>query len=350
MRFLWRWLKRGVLALLLLVLLLLAPVAWTELACRGTPLPQDHQALLPPEDRRAEERTYTTYPEWHIVHAYDDYAKVIATGDPHDFGFIRAIGGFWSSLCPLAQMADEHGGFTTGSKMTIYTIGVSFTAEMLLKAAYEETLGRAAAWMRGDARAPLDDLSARQAADYAVFLQQTPWYKWDFPRDAAALAAADTGTFRDRERDIALGLEFGAKAAYAGVIAGAVASTGQDELTIRSVVTGLTDAQLTAIPDVRVVGAMPQGTVIETPRYRVFTRILEKIAAAGGQMVEIAGNDDILLTAISSDPTAKDALFSFPRQGYGDYRHLIGVRVADLSATLHGMSGGTMRLEHVHDY
>ncbi len=30
----------------------------------------------------------------------------------------------------------------------IHTIGVSFTAEMIAKAAYEETIGRATAWLR----------------------------------------------------------------------------------------------------------------------------------------------------------------------------------------------------------
>jgi hypothetical protein len=75
---------------------------------------------------RPEERTFTTYPEWHIVHAYEDYARVIASADPHDFGYLQAITGFWSSLCPLTGLADQHGGFTTQSKMTLYTIGISF--------------------------------------------------------------------------------------------------------------------------------------------------------------------------------------------------------------------------------
>ena len=106
--------------------------------------------------------------------------------------------------------------------MTIYTIGVSFTAELLVKALYEETVGRVEALLRGAERAELDDVSARQAADYAKFLQQTPWYKWDFRSDAAELRVASTGSMRDREREFALGLEYGAKAAYAGVIASAV--------------------------------------------------------------------------------------------------------------------------------
>ncbi|MDM7932514.1 hypothetical protein [Tabrizicola sp.] len=88
----------------------------------------------------------------------------------------------------------------------VYTIGVSFTAGFLAKAGYEETLGRLFVLLRGPVRAPLDDISARQAADYAVFLQQVPWHKWDFPRDAADLDKSASTTLRDRERRVALGL------------------------------------------------------------------------------------------------------------------------------------------------
>ena len=115
----------------------------------------------------------------------------------------------------------------------IYTIGVSFTAEMLMKAAYEETLGRVAVWLRGPERAELDEVSARQASDYARFLQQVPWYRWDFDRDRAELSAG--AGFRNAERRLALGLEYRAKAAYARVIAAAVAGMVPDALRMRVV-------------------------------------------------------------------------------------------------------------------
>lgn len=348
MRFLWRWLKRAALALLVVVILLALPVIRNETMCRGTPLPQDHTAIV--DQTRDESRTFTTYPEWHIVHAYADYARVIAADDPHDFGFLKAIGGFWSSLCPLTEMADRHGGFTTESKLTIYTIGVSFTAELALKAAYEETLGRIAAGIRGPDHSPLDRLSAQQAADYAQFLQQTPWYRWDFTRDAQALDSTATDAFRDRERRFALGIEYRAKAAYAEVIADAVAATGNDALTLRAIVTGLTESQLAAIPAVTVIQRRPEGFEIETPRYRELTLILQRIAEAGGQMVEIAGNDDILLTAITDGPADPGAIYSFPLQGSDQKRHLIVVKVPDLSNRLRDLASAGARLEHIHDY
>ena len=157
MKFLWRWVKRLIFSVLALVVLLLMPVGYTEVACRGEGVNFAYTPLITdPDWHRDESRTLTTYPEWHIVHAYDDYAQVISTGDPHEFGFLRAIAGFWTSLCPLARRSAAMGGFTSESKITIYTIGVSFTAELLAKAAYEESLGRIATWIRGPDRTELD--------------------------------------------------------------------------------------------------------------------------------------------------------------------------------------------------
>lgn len=346
MKFIWRWVKRTVLLVLLLIIGLLSPVAYVETMCRSPVQASDYVSILPEADRRPEGRTLLTYPEWHIVHAYADYAAVIRTGDPADFGFLPSIGGFWSSLCALSRTAGDHGGIDFPTKQMVYTIGVSFSAELLLKAAYEETIGRIATLIRGETRSGLDDLSAVQAADYAIYLQQVPWYRWDFARDATALQAASHPQFRDTERAIALGLEYRAKAAYARVIAAAVAGMEPDALTMRSIVTGITPGNLAQIDGVTVIADRPQGTEIETPRYRAFTDLAKVLAAQRVEFVEIAGNDDILYTQISDTATVPGAIHSFARQGNPGFRHLVMVKVKDLSQALRDRQG----IEHIHDY
>ena len=64
----------------------------------------------------------------------------------------------------------------------------------------------------------------------------------------------------------------------------------------------------------------------------------------------MAGNDEIMFTAIGSSPTHPNALFSFPRQGYGDYRHLFMVNMVDLLSILDERRDGPLVVEHVHDY
>lgn len=347
---LWRYLKRLILLGLLLVVGLVSPVAYVETFCRGSGEAIPYSALIDPAHHRPETRTLMTYPEWHIVHAYEDYAQIISSGDPHDYGFLRAIDGFWSSLCALSRNAAAHGEIDGGTKQMVYVIGVSFTAELLLKAAYEETVGRLFASVRGAERAPLDSVSAAQARAYAGFLQQVPWYKWRFREDAEELHARATGALRDRERLIALGLEYRAKAVYAEVIAGAVAQVGPDDLTLRVIVSGTNREYLDEAEGVRVLDERREGIEIEAPRYRMLTDLLERFAADGLDFVEIAGNDDILFTALSDRPSETGSMFSRPRQGWDDYRHLILVKVTDLAVRLRGMEGSGLKLEHIHDY
>lgn len=350
MKFLWRWTKRLALLLAAIAISFSAPVVYVEIMCRGNGMPKPYEALIATDYHRAETRTLMTYPEWHIVHAYEEYAEVLRSGDPHDYGFLRGIGGFWASLCALSRSAADHGEVDGATKQMVYVIGVSFTAELALKAAYEETVGRLFANLRGPQRAPLDDLSAGQAAAYAEFLQQVPWYKWRFRQDAEDLRSNASTVLRDTERQIALGLEYRAKAAYADVIAQAVAQVGQDELTVRMIVTGADAPQLAGYEDVRVLQERPDGIEIETPRYRALTHLLQQMAADAVDLVEIAGNDDILFTVLSSQPGEPDALYSSPRQGFGDHRHLIRVKVPELAERLRQMNGSGHRLEHIHDY
>ncbi|MEM7718125.1 MAG: hypothetical protein AAF222_02910 [Pseudomonadota bacterium] len=349
MRFLFRWLLRAVLGVFGIALLLLLPVGYIELACQKPTVESNYQPVITdPAWQRPESRTLMTYPEWHIVHAYDEFAKVISTGDPHEFGYVRSIVDFWTTLCPLAERSAELGGFNTTSKMTIYTIGVSFSAELLAKAAYEETLGRVATLLRGENRAVLDDIYAAQAAEYALYLHQTPWYYRDFRADRTVLQTAGGESFRDQERRIAIGLEYGVKAAYGDILEAAVAATGEDATRMQVAIAGLTRDQIEALPDVAIVEEAADFTIVETERYRIFTRLAAQIAAQGAEFVEIAGNDDIMFTALSNQPTHPDAIFSFARQGYGDFRHLVVVPVASLADRLRNMGG--LRLEHIHDY
>ena len=123
----------------------------------------------------------------------------------------------------------------------IHTIGVSFTAEMLAKAAYEETIGRATAWLRGPRKTPQDAVIAGDGRR----LRGVPAPDAVVPvsvqsQGARALGGAGrSGPFEDGRRRLGIGLEFQAKAAYAKVIAGAVAATAPAQLVIRSVVSGL---------------------------------------------------------------------------------------------------------------
>ena len=358
MKTLWHILKWPVIALIPLLALLTAPIVYVEMACTGsTPAAAYRPIISDQAQQRAEANSYLTYPEWHIVYAYEGLAETLRAGDEHEFDYGSAIAGFWNSYCPLNEAAQNHGGADPGTRQTIYVIGLSFTIEMALKGAYEETIGRAFAWMRGPLKTPQDHVVEMQAADYAEFLHQTPWYKFPFEAARANLWAAPLmQRARGWERRLGIGAEWWAKSVYAAVIGSTVAATGEAPLQIRSVVTGLSGPALRGIRDLEVIEVSAGRAVIETPRYARFTEILQEIAAKRGSVVEIAGNDDVLVTVIDAGktqtavPDGAKLLASVRRDGFRDRRLLLDVKVPTLTRVIAGLSEGPLRLEHVYDY
>ena len=353
----WKIVKWPLAALIIFLIALLLPVGYVELACRGTASAQTYQPLITdPAFQRREANTYLTYPEWHIVYAYDGLAAALQNGDEHGFDYAASVSRFWSSTCALMQVADAHGGADWDTRSMIHTIGVSFAAEMALKAAYEETIGRATAWLRGGSKTPQDRAVAAMAVDYASFLRQTPWYQYPFTRERQKLWATPIdGWVRGWERRLGIGIEFSAKSAYAGVIAGAVAATAPAKLTIRSVVSGIDAARLARIPEVTVIGARGNAVEIETPRYDLFTRILVEIARRGGEVREIAGNDDIMVTLTvppGDDPGLRQGtiIMRMKRDSIAGDRLLVDLKVAQLASLLRTFKLSDPGLEHVFDY
>ena len=353
----WKVARWPLMVLAVGIILLLAPVAYIELGCRATSTADTYRPLITnPTFQRREANTYLTYPEWHIVYAYDGLAEVLERGDEHRFDHWASIAGFWRSTCSVMRVADEHGGADWDTRSMIHTIGVSFTAEMSAKAAYEETIGRAAAALRGQKKTAQDTAVAQISADYATFLRQTPWYKYPFAVKRHELWSAPARGVRAWERRVGIGLELAAKAAYARVIAAAVAAQAPAALLIRSVVTGIDQNTLAGIPTTTIVAVRPGGIEIETPRYDLFTRILAEIARRGGTMREIAGNDDIMVTV--TVPAGADAprlprghvIMRMPRDGFASDRLLVDLKVSDLTSLLEAYPLGDPGVEHVFDY
>jgi hypothetical protein len=357
-----RWLKWPLIVLGVMVLAAAIAITRNEVSCQVAPAAgaNAYKPLLNAAHRRDEVNSYLTYPEWAIVHAYEDLAGVMRRSGESDFAYFASVSGFWSSLCDLTRLASSRGPISLEYKVTLYTIGLSFAAEMGVKGLYERTIGRLTAWLRGPTRTPEDTFALAVADDYAKFLRQTPWYEYPFGPKLRQFWRETPFTFaspvRSIERRFALTLEYGSKALYAKLIgfgAGAIPA----ELKIRSVVRNAEPADLAADPRIAVIGTIDGGgTVIETPRYRVFTEILLGLAARGRDIAEIAGNDDILITVLARDDAAAakingKRLFVVPVQSRPGWSRIgVDVKVADLLSVVRRLKGTGAELEHVYDY
>lgn len=353
-----RWLKRATIAMLVLLVLAAIPIVWNETQCIGR-LPANastYQSILPPEQRRNLVDTYLTYPEWSIVHAYEDFAGVLRQHGESGFAYVDGILGYWRNLCSISAIASSRGTITGDVRAMLYIIGISFTGEMGIKGAYETTIGRLTELIRGAQPTPEDAFALATADRYAKFLQQTPWYEFPFGetlktywRDTPLLQGSVT---RSLERRFALSAEYGVKAIYARLIAQA-AALSPAALTLQSAVRGMNGSDTSA--DVKPIERRGDGvTIIETPRYRAFTKIILTLVGRERSFVEIAGNNEILVTILSkgelSFPNAKP-LFQIPLQAReGWIRQGIVVPVGELGALAKHVRGTNAEFEHVYDY
>jgi hypothetical protein len=341
----------------------LVPIAYVETSCTA-PLPGlDATAvfrsrLAGPEGRRQESRTWLTYPEWYIVYSADSYGRYLAGGGrPSGFAYGRQISGFWSGLCAVNRASAPSGG-AGDAKVMLYTIGLSFSAEMIVKAAYENTIGRLFEWLGGH-RSADDAYNARIWQRYGAFMHETPWYRFPFGRAFTHLWSTESGgaPLRHWERRVALSLEYGVKAGYAALIGWASgAALGRDELTLRFVARAA-PARLAAIdPRLRPVGRLGGGlTAVEAPRYAQFTELLRRLSAERIELVEIAGNDDIFVTLLAPDgyraPPDMLTVLEAPLDDRPGWRRIgLTLKVPQLPGLIRGSRAGRAEIEHVYDY
>ena len=343
----------------LLLAALLAPIVYIEGNCRGVaPAPgvDSTPSLLAPAERRPEARTWLTYPEWHIVYAAESLGTHLAAGKPPShYPYGGDIAAFWRSTCAVNRVTTGLPG-ASDAKVMLYTIGLSFTAELAVKAAWERTIGRFSQWVSGHDSAD-DRHAARVQQSYAAFMHQTPWYQFPFGDALAGLWRTNEPRRFGRpwERRLALSLEYGVKAAYAKLIGWASGATlGRDELTLRLVARADPKRLAAVDPRLKPVRTTPAGTtVVEAPRYAQFTDLLRKLAAARIDLIDIAGNDEIFLTALvrGQGPAGGQRLFAMDLGDRPGWRRIgMTVKVPELPGTIRSIEAGGGRIEHVYDY
>ncbi|QNE32361.1 hypothetical protein F1C10_10660 [Sphingomonas sp. NBWT7] len=337
--------------------LIAVPIAGVELGCRapiaGFAPHAPYRAIL--AERRPEARTWLTYPEWHIVYSAESLGRWLTAGrPPSGYPYGSDIAGFWHGLCRINSVARGQPG-AGEAKVMIYTIGISFTLEMAIKAAYERTIGRFTEWV-GGWRSSDDRYAAAVQTRYGAFMHEVPWYRFPF---GAALRGAwqtrrdDGSIVRHVERRAALTAEYGVKAGYARAIGGANASVNTpDALTLRFVAAAQPKVIAAVDPRLRPVRQVGALTVVEAPRYAQFTDLVGKLATAGIGLVEIAGNDDIFVTVLARNGARVPGtiLLGQPIERDGWRRVGTSVKVPALGALAAAVRAGGGAIEHVYDY
>jgi hypothetical protein len=313
-----------------------------------------------PDYDRPESKTYLTLPEWYIVYSTDEYAAFLQEHRSGEFPYFKAVGQYWQSYVDVCREIQGRYPFNSDSQFTLGFIGISFTAENMLKGAYESTLGRVTEWISSDNPTEEEIYAAQVAKEYGEFLHMTPWYFFPFKEKLQGLwqiSLWGPDPVRKWERKLALTIEYGGKVLYSGFTnLGAKATYGGSDVEkIYAVTSGITDEMLS--DDLELIEQSGDLQLIRITRFEYFSDTVPGLTERDVQFIEIAGNDEMLFTLLGS----QDADYNFEHGTYlfdlpiltqpGLTRVSIKVRVADIGLFLQELKGrGNVKFEHMYDY
>jgi hypothetical protein len=311
---------------------------------------------------RPESKTYLTLPEWYIVYITDEYAAFLQEHRSGEFPYFKAVGQYWQSYVDVCREIQGRYPFNGDSQFTLAFIGISFTAENMLKGAYEGTIGRVTEWISSDTPTEEELYAAQVAKDYGEFLHMTPWYFFPFKETLQGLWN-ETSTWgpdpiRKWERKLALTVEYGGKILYAGFTnLGAQATYGgADVEKVYAVTTGITPDMLN--DNLALIQKIDeQRQLIHITRFEYFSDTVPGLTERDVQFIEIAGNDEMLFTLLGS-PDADynfahgQVLFNLPILTQPELTRVsVKVRVADIGLFLQELRGRSdIQFEHMYDY
>jgi hypothetical protein len=364
-----KWLLRIVAGVAILIALsVLAPLAYIEGTCRPSAsaavssappvaLPAINEQGYP----RKQNNTFFTFPEWYIVYSFEDFGRFLDRFSESHFNYLGHIFGFWRSFCTINQAVPPSGESLADVKTMIYVIGISYSTEYAIKGFYENTIGRVFEWIRGEERTPQDIFARAMLQDYASFLYTIPWYKYPFREKLDGLMAISAPTpspLRTWERDFALGTEYYLKVGYAALIQKALDAGGDDEpRDIMFAVATLPPSVLAKEPRLKPIRALtPQWQLVQAPRYKDLTEILQSLLDQGFGLAEIAGNHDILITVIAPDAAKLDVkdtteLFSLELDAKPGFRRAgLKARIDRLVNINRDLKAKGVSIEHFYDY
>jgi hypothetical protein len=360
--------------LAVLLVLLAVPALYIGVGCRGDAqyAVQDAKPVLSDAVRTKlaslanyqfpEEKSYLTFPEWYIVYASQDYADHISQQRPSSFAYFTAATEFWTSYCRVNRVAAARYPFNFGTQVMIYVIGVSHSAEFIVKGVYEITIGRIFEWFAPERPVDEEVFAQRFTHDYGQWLNTTPWYDFDFWGRLQSLWSdvpkSGDGLLRKWERRLVLSAELALKSGYGALIGGGTnAAYAPAELEIRALISGEAVAVARVDNRIRIEQDFGDGTVLVViPRYQPFTEIALKMATTPMRFIEVGGNHRMFMSLRVKDgwkapPGFPSAMFEVSVLAPGGGRRIgLDVSIGDVLTTIAAAEASGAAVEHVYDY
>jgi len=376
-----RFLKRRVLPFFLIcfgAIILFIAVFWLKCAFVKPsvgPLPTAiarKQGTFVPDigakNRRPLEDSYFSYPEWYIVWSYEERAQYLPKNLPSGFPYFASIGQYWKSYCFICGLTQSRHQFNFGDHLSSMVLGGSFALEYAIRGAYEQTIGRLSEWTSSHELVEEDAYAARVAREYADFVYIRPFYEFHFGHALAQLWKETPlwgkHPIRKWERKFILSVDFGIEAVYAHAMLFASHVTyGAESDETYTWVENVPETLFRDFPRFKVdqekaQEVSRQSYVAIIPRYQEFTELAVKLAERDVHFVQVAGNDEIMVTVVvprgwTYALPAGDGTLLFTENVLtqpGAKRIALECRVRALPTLIRHFTSAGIKIEHIYDY
>ena len=316
------------------------------------------------KNKRPFEDSYFSYPEWYIVWSYEERAQYLPKNLPSDFLYFASIGQYWRSYCLICGLTQSRHQFNFGSHLSSFVLGGSFALEYSIRGAYEQTIGRFSEWTSSHELVEEDAYAARVAREYADFVYIRPFYEFHFAHALKQLWKETSlwgkHPIRKWERKFILSVDYGIEAIYAELMQIASHLTyGAEPDDTYTWIENAPETLFQEFPRVKKVkDTGPQSYVVIIPRYQEFTELAVNLAKKDIHFMQIAGNDEIMLTVVAPkswnyDLPANEASLLFTENflTQPDVKRIaLECPVRSLHSVLNHLVGRGIRVEHLYDY
>ena len=352
----------GAFALFLIVFALICALSKPDVgALPQVEPPQRSAAADVGKNRRPLEDAYYSYPEWYIVWSYEERATYLEKGSPPSgFPYFGSIYQYWHGYCLICEITRSRQQFNLGDHLMEMVLGTSFALEYAIRGAYEQTIGRVSEWTSSDRPVEEDVYAARVAREYANFVYVRPFYEFHFAYALKGLWKETTfwgpHPIRKLERKAILSVDYGLQSLYAEILEKASHLTyGVESAETYTWINDTPDLFFQKYPRVQKIKNIgDRSYIVSTPRYQEFTYVAVRLAKDDVHFVQIAGNDEITVSAIMRSwtyetPEERVLFFENILTRPDVKRVVLECRVRDLHLVLNDLaSRGT--IEHVYDY
>ena len=251
---------------------------------------------------RDEGQSFLTVPEWYLVFNPKEYADYLEAGNnPSDFPYYASIDEYWNLYDRSMKLVSAAYPQNEEYNTMLEVIGVSITMEYTAKMLYENSVGRIFSWFSNGTQSDQEKMIVQAQRAYSNFIYDRAWYEFQFmpwvKKVWTVSNKAESNWLRKVERSFFFTVEFTFKAAYAELIGWAAKASYEEPVTDIYLLISTPDSLRTS-QDLKLIHEEEDKKIISITRWGVFTKTILDIADANFDIIEIGGNDEIVVSVL----------------------------------------------------